>query len=293
MTVTSVLAADAGSALSWQPHPDVWVLVAVLVGGYIAAVRRHGRELTHRRRAVTTSHVVCFALGVATLWLAVDWPIDTLGLELLSVHMVQHLLLSLVAAPLLILGMPGWLLRLLLRPPPIYAAARVLTKPLPALLVFNAWILVYHWPAVLNASVESDPVHLLTHAVWVITGLIMWWPVLSPLPELPHLSYLSRMVYLFAQSIVPTVPASFLTFSSVSLYAAYTGGPELWGLSAMTAVADQQIAGLLMKIGGGLLLWGVILVLFFRWYSEEQTGGPDPLYWRDVRDEVEAAGSET
>lgn len=290
MTALSVFA-HAGSGLSWQPHPDVWLLIALLVGGYLAALRRRRQRLTVATRTVTTSHVVCFALGVAALWLAADWPVDALATRLLSVHMVQHLVLSLVAAPLLILGVPGWLFRWLLRPAPVFAVARLLTRPLPALLVFNTWVVVYHWPGVLDASVQNDLVHLGAHVVWVGAGLLMWWPVLSPLPELPHLSYLSRMVYVFAQSIVPTVPASFLTFSDVSLYASYTGGPEALRLSALSAVADQQIAGLLMKIGGGVILWGVILALFLRWFAEEETGGPDPLYWRDVRDEVEATTS--
>lgn len=291
MTVLSVLA-HTGSGLSWQPHPDVWLLVAVLVVGYLAALRGRRRGSPSERRTVTTSHVVCFGLGVAAMWLAVDWPVDTVATQLLSVHMVQHLVLSLVAAPLFILGLPGWLLRRLLRPTPVFAVARVLTRPMPALLIFNTWMVVYHWPAVLDASVQNDLVHLLAHVVWVVAGLIMWWPVLSPLPELPHLSYLGRMVYVFAQSIVPTVPASFLTFSQVSLYASYTGGPEALQLSALSAVADQQMAGLLMKIGGGVILWGVILALFLRWFTEEETGGPDPLYWRDVRDEVEPTTSE-
>lgn len=285
MTVSGVVA-HAESGLGWQPHPDVWLLVALLVGGYLAALRWR-RRLAPETRTVVPSHLVCFALGVGALWLVVDWPVDALAGRLLSVHMVQHLVLSLVAAPLLLLGLPGWLLRRLLRPRPVIAVARVLTRPLPALLVFNTWMVVYHWPAVLDASVDNDLVHLVAHVVWVVAGLIMWWPVLSPLPELPHLSYLSRTVYLFAQSIVPTVPASFLTFSGASLYTSYTGGPRLWGLSALTAVADQQMAGLLMKIGGGVILWSVIVVLFFRWFSEEETGGPDPLYWRDVRENVE------
>lgn len=291
MTALSVFA-HTGSGLSWQPHPDVWLLIAALVGGYLVALRGRRRGSASEGRAVATSHLVCFGLGIAALWLAVDWPVEALATRLLSVHMVQHLILSLVAAPLLILGCPGWLFRRLLRPTPVFAVARVLTRPMPALLIFNTWIVVYHLPPVLDASVQHDLVHLAAHTVWVAAGLIMWWPVLSPLPELPHLSYLSRMVYVFAQSIVPTVPASFLTFSGASLYASYTGGPELWRLSALSAVADQQIAGLLMKIGGGVILWGVILALFLRWFTEEETGGPDPLYWRDVRDQVTATTSE-
>lgn len=93
------------------------------------------------------------------------------------------------------------------------------------------------------------------------------------------------MLYLFLQSIVPTVPASFLTFGSRPLYPIYETFPRLWGLSALT---DMRIAGLTMKILGGLILWSVIAVLFFRWYQEEQTEGWDALRWRDVERDARA-----
>ena len=95
----------------------------------------------------------------------------------------------------------------------------------------------------------------------------MWWPVLSPLPELPALSRPGQLIYLFFQSLAPTIPASFLTFGSTPLYRFYEGVPHLWGLST---VDDQRLAGLIMKIAAGLLLWGIIAVVFFRWASEEE-----------------------
>jgi putative membrane protein len=119
--------------------------------------------------------------------------------------------------------------------------------------------------------------------VWVVAALVMWWPVLSPLPEFPHVSYPARMLYLFGQSIVPTVPASFLTFSTVLLYSAYRTATTPYGLDP---IIDQQLAGLVMKIGGGFLLWIVIATLFFRWSSEERSGAPDVLYWRDIEPEL-------
>lgn len=286
MSVVGVIA-HAGSELGWQPYPDVWLLVVVLVGGYVAALRTWGRDLAPGTRRASVSHLVCFALAVVALWAVADWPVHALAERLLSVHMVQHVVLSLVVAPLLILGTPGWLLRrLLVHPRPVFAVAKVATRPLPALLVFNGWVAAYHVPLVLDASIRSDAVHFAAHVVWLVAGLLMWWPVLSPLPELPHMSYLLRLGYLFAQSVVPTVPASFLTFSEGPLYATYANAPTLWGVSA---VSDQQVAGLLMKVGGGLLIWGVILVLFFWWFAEEETRGPDRLYWRDVHDAVDPA----
>lgn len=272
--------------LRWQPHPDAWLLGILLLGGYFYAMAAWGPSLAPGRAPASRRHKQAFVAGVATLWLASDYPIHGLSEELFSVHMLQHTIYSLISAPLLILGVPGWLWRKLLSPRPVQAVWRVATKPLIALAIFNGWIVIYHSPMMVNTSVHSEVLHFLMHIAWVVTALVMWWPVLSPLPEFPHLSQAGRMLFLFAQSIVPTVPASFLTFSHAPVYGAYDTATRAFGLGV---IDDQQIAGLLMKIGGGFLIWGVIAVLFFRWATQERTGGPDPLYWRDLEAGLEPA----
>ncbi|HWH31095.1 MAG TPA: cytochrome c oxidase assembly protein [Egibacteraceae bacterium] len=273
--------------LRWQPHPDAWLLGILLLGGYFYALAAWGPRLAPGRTPASRRHKQAFVAGVLTLWIASDYPIHGLSEHLFSAHMLQHTIYSLVSAPLLILGVPGWLWRRLLSPAPVRAVWRTATRPLVALAIFNGWIAVYHAPFMVNASVHSEIAHFAMHIAWVLASLVMWWPVLSPLPELPHLSPTGRMLFLFAQSIVPTVPASFLTFSHAPIYAAYDTATRAFGLSA---IDDQQIAGLLMKIGGGFLIWGVITVLFFRWATQERTGGPDPLYWRDLEAGLEPAG---
>ena len=265
--------------LQWQPHPDVWLFIVVLLGGYTYALSAWGPRYAAGRPAATRRQRLCFYAGVASVWLAADWPIGTLADALFSAHMAQHLIFSLVSAPLLLLGVPGWLMRRVLRPPAVGTIWRIMTRPIVALAVFNGWVVVYHWPPMVNLSVTNDIFHLLVHVVWIAASLIMWWPVLSPLPELPHLSTPGRMLYLFGQSIVPTVPASFLTFGSGLLYATYTRAPLDLGIAPIT---DQQVAGLLMKVGGGFFIWGVITVMFFRWSSADERGEGDRLYWRDL-----------
>ena len=276
--------------LGWQPHPEAWLLVVVLLGGYTYALSALGPRYAPGRAPASTRQRLCFYAGVAAMWLATDWPVKPLAEALFSAHMGQHLLFSLVSAPLLLLGLPGWLLRWLLRPRLVNRAWSGLTKPIVALVVFNGWIAFYHWPPIVNLSITNDGFHLLAHAGWMATSLIMWWPVLSPLPELPHLSTPGRMVYLFGQSIVPTVPASFLTFGHSLLYSTYSQAPALLGIDPIT---DQQVAGLLMKVGGGFFIWGVITVMFFRWSAAQERGDPDPIYWRDLDPELEhiTAGS--
>jgi putative membrane protein len=267
----------------WHLHPDVWVLFAAIEAGYLAAVRRHrqergGDDPEWRRRATF------FSFGVLVLWVGADWPIHDLAERYLySAHMVQHLLFTLVAPPLLLAGMPPWLLRLLLRPRPVQRAFGFFTRPLVAFIVFNGVLLFTHWPAVVDASVRSEGLHFGLHVVLVLSALAMWWPVMSPMPEMPPLSPPGQMLYLFLQSLAPTIPASFLTLGSSLLYPVYGTFPRIWGISAHS---DQLVAGLIMKLAGGAILWGFITVIFFRWHDREQQTGWDPLQLRQVEREV-------
>jgi len=235
---------------------------------------------------------VCFALGVLAVWVAADWPIHDIAERFnYSMHMVQHLTFSMVAAPLLLLGTPAWMLRVILRPPShVFRVVRFLSRFLPALLVFNLVLVFTHWPAVVDASLRNGFVHFLVHALIFLSSLIIWLPVLSPLPEIPRLSPLPRMLFLFAQSIVPTIPASFLTFGSSPLYRFYEHVPHLWGLSTLD---DQRIAGLIMKIGAGLLLWLLIAVIFFRWAGEEDRRIAARRQWQDLDRELSRMGTTT
>ncbi len=275
------------SFADWHPHPDVWLLIGGLAGGYLFAVKKLApRRAPKDEPAVTGTQAGAFLLGLITLWIASDWPVHELAEDyLFSVHMTQHLLFSLVAPPLLLLGLPRWLLRSLLSPPAVYKAVRFATRPLVALVLFNGVIVVTHWPALVNLSLRVQLVHLVLHAVLLFSALAMWWPVISPLPELASLSEPGKMFYLFLQSIVPTVPAAFLTFSEQSLYSFYEQAPRLWGMSALT---DQMVAGLIMKIVGGFLLWAVIAVVFFKWYAREERQQAGVVSWDEFERELEA-----
>lgn len=266
---------------SWHPHPEVWLLVGALLAGYHWAVRRIGpRHVEPIEFPATRRQQAWFTLGCLTILVAADWPMhDVAERYLYSAHMIQHMLLTFAAVPLLMMGTPAWLWRLLLRPRGFLRVARALTRPLIALVIFNVVLVFTHWPVIVTASVRSELVHFSLHTLLVGSALVMWTPVLSPLLELPRLSHPGRMLFLFLQSLVPTVPASFLTFGERPLYQVYEAFPRLWGISAHT---DQLVAGLIMKIVGGAILWGVIAVLFFRWFDLERREGVDVLEWRDV-----------
>ena len=269
---------------AWHVHPDVWLVFASIEAAYLIALRRRRREAGEG--GASRKKVVLFTTGVVVLLLGAGWPMHDLAEGYLySMHMVQHMLFTLVAPPFIIAGMPQWMLRALLSPKPLFAAVRFLTRPVVALIVFNGVLLFTHWPAVVQASVRSEPLHLALHVLIVASAFVMWWPVMSPLPELPALPAPGQMLYLFFQSLAPTIPASFLTFGHSPLYPVYATFPRIWGIGVMT---DQLLAGLIMKLVGGLILWGVIAVVFFRWFAQEDREGWDVLQWRKFEREVRA-----
>jgi putative membrane protein len=114
----------------------------------------------------------------------------------------------------------------------------------------------------------------------------MWWPVVSPLDELPRLSPPLQMGYLFLQSLLPSVMASFITFSDRAVYPVYQHAPRLLGI---TPIEDQQMAGGLMKVLGSIILWSIMSYVFFQWYNREQAETEAPS-WREVEQELEELG---
>ena len=256
---------------AWTPHPEVWLLMAAIAAGYAVALKRLGPRLAPKGTPVVTKfQLATFSTGLLGLWLASDWPIHDLGEKyLFSVHMVQHTVYSIIAAPLLLMGTPAWLARWILSPRWLLKTVRYLARLIPATIIFNVVVVVTHTPAVVDASLHHALLHFLVHTLIVLSSLLVWMPLLSPLPEVPRLQPLVRMLYLFLQSIVPTVPASFLTFGDTPLYKYYETVPRLWGISALD---DMRFAGLIMKILWGFSLWIVITIIFFRWYNAEESG---------------------
>ena len=273
-------------SLPWHPHPEVWFLGGGLIVAYVAAIAILGpRRVPSGRPVVTTGNKACFVAGVLLLWGAEEWPLHELAEKyLFSAHMVQHLLIAYAVPPLLLLGIPAWMFRILLGTGLRRSVYRLVSNPVIAFVLFNGAIATMHWEPVVAAQASSAGFHLFFHAALISVGMLMWSLVVDPVPELKRLTEPMKMLYLFLQSIIPTVPASFLTFTQTPLYPVYADAPRIWGIDPVT---DQMVAGLLMKIGGGLLLWSVIAVLFFKWYVKEETRQDESLSWDDFERELE------
>jgi putative membrane protein len=289
-----LLDVPAGSIPGWHLHADAIIPLILIEGIYLFALARlHDKD--PQARPVSENRVLLFTLGILVIYLAVGTPLDDVADHyLLSAHMLQHLVLSMIAPPLLLLGLPAWLLRPLLLRRAIFPIAYVLTRPLVAFALFNLTLVFVHLPGAMELELAHEQtVHLAAHAMLISTGMLMWWPVLGSLPELPSLSFGLQLIYLFVQSFVPTVLSAFIIFTGVTIYPVYAALPRFWGLSALD---DQRIGGLIMKLGGGAILWIVGTIIFFVWFEKEQreepTVPPPPpaLAWPDVEDELVRMG---
>ena len=249
----------------WRPYPGVWLVVAALAFLYFRS-RRNALRIDPTINW-GTGRIATFLLGLLLVWASLDWPIGTLGGGYLaSMHSVQWLLLSQVAPPFLLLGVPPAAWHILARSPSWRAVLHRAAGGIFGLLVFNGVLLVTHVPAVTDALMASQLGSFTIDAAWFLSGLALWWPVVSP-PGLARLNEPTRIGYLFAATIVPTVPAAFLTFAEQPAYQLYELAPRV---GAIQAHSDQQMAGLLMKAIADPIMWVSMAVIFFRWSASER-----------------------
>ncbi len=246
----------------YQLHLEVWLLIAFLFGSYIYVVRVLGpRAVTAGEPIVTRRQLVCFIAGILIMFLSTDWPMHDIAEEYLySVHMFQHMSLTYFMPPLVVLATPEWFVRVLVGNGRAYRSLQFFTFPVRAGLLFNLGVVVSHIPGVVNASVSNGPLHYFVHVLLVLTSILMWMPVCGPLKEF-QMAPMPKMIYLFLNSVVATIPAGWLTFAEGVVYKHYNIATRVWGVSVST---DQQIAGAIMKLGGSIFLWTIIVVMFFK-----------------------------
>jgi cytochrome c oxidase assembly factor CtaG len=259
---------------SWPFDP--WVLFGLLL---TAAIYWRGWQTLHHRDAQrwTIGQLAAFMAGLSSLFLALASPIEPFAALLLQVHMLQHLLLMMIAPPLLWLGAPLFpLLRGL--PQPIRTfwvgpflrwrtlrhLAQALTHPVPALVIFTAAAWFWHLPKAYEIALSSSGWHYLQHACFFGAALLFWYPVIRPYPSRPRWSRWLLIPYLILADLQNTLLCALLTFSDRPFYAYYANGPRLGNLSPLE---DQAAAGVLMWVPGSLafllpLFWIGVRLLY-------------------------------
>lgn len=246
----------------WVAYPGIWVATLLPLVAYLRAVRRHPGPVDKVKMGQ-------FVAGVVVFWLATDWPLGALSAGYLaSAHMVQFLLYTLVSAPLLMLGTPEWMARSVVRRLHVErAAVRMGSALVASAVTYNVILLSTHAPSTVELLRNNQFGSFAMDALWMFAGLVLWLPILSPLPEGRARTSWGKMAYLFVTtSVVAVIPASFLTFTSIPIYRIYELAPRI---GALTALEDQQLAGIIMKIATVPIIWSTIAVIWRRWTAEE------------------------
>ncbi len=246
---------------------------------------------------------LCFAGAVVTLIVALVSPLDALGDSLFTAHMIQHLLLMLVAAPLLVLSeyplalvraLPRtWaqhLVRGLNRSSALRRAWDVLNIPAVAWMIFTIEMWAWHASSPYQAALRSETLHSLEHIGFVLSGMLFWW-VLFRHTTAKHTQYGMAILYLFAASVQSGILGALMMFTSVPWYAFYASRAGAWGL---TALQDQQLAGLIMWIPGGAV-FNVLTIGYFAawWRAMDERSKRQHLNTKDTKGSKEVdAGAE-
>jgi putative membrane protein len=278
----------------WSWEPSILIGLALWTMGYILLVgpirKRKGwlPELSWKRQAL-------FHLGTLLAFVALVTPLDHLSdVYLLSAHMIQHVLLLMVAPPLWLVGMPqGWF--------DDYISARfrkifsLVTNPVVAFLIYNFVFWAWHVPTLYDAALYNETTHIFEHLMFLGVAFIGWWPVLGFLPKAaPRASYPVQMLYLFATMVSSTLLGAIISLATTPIYPFYLNAPpvngiiplppfvngaRLWGLSIMD---DQQIAGLIMWVPVNTMYFVEFMAVLFLWFRKEdkkdrqQTNANDP-----------------
>jgi putative membrane protein len=243
--------------MAWPFDPSVYAGLLALFFGHAWLAR--DRDLP---RVAS----LAFGLGLLCIWLALETPIDTLSDEYLdSVHMLQHVLLGVVAPPLLLLGLNREMAGVLVRLPGV----RAVTEPVPAQVLSGLVMIVWHLPPLYDATLRSEPLHIAEHVCFIAGGVLFWWPVVGATAAHCRwrLGPMGQLLYLFIGTFPQDAVALALQFSRTPFYEFYTHAPRI--VPGFDPVTDQTTAGgILMLFGKSSYFVGAVVV-FLRWFNAD------------------------
>jgi putative membrane protein len=272
---------------AWTLDPAVIGGLALAGGLYARGWRVLDRRVPDRRmpggrpqRPVRARQAASFAAGIAALAVALVSPLDALAGTLLSAHMVQHLILMVVAPPLIVYGRPGLVLRLGLprtvrqgmsrRTQGVRPLARWVTAPLVVFVLYTAALWGWHVPAAYDAAIADPTLHAAEHLCFLGVSLLLWRLVIDPSPR-RRLAYPLGMVLTFGILLESAALGALIALSPTVLYPAYRATTALWGLGPLT---DQQLAGAIMWVPPGAVYLVTIVALGARWFQQMEQRMP-------------------
>jgi cytochrome c oxidase assembly factor CtaG len=238
---------------SWTPPIP---LTLILIASAIFYLRGWRRLRSSATNVIPGWRAASFLVGMFLVWLAIGSPLAVLDEKLLTAHMMQHLLLMMIAPPLIWMGaplmpmlhgLPENFVRSVLGPffrwPIVQSLGRVISQPMVCWLAAATVLVGWHVPQVFNLALQSEGLHIIEHSSFLAAGFLFWWPVVQPWPSLPAWPRWSILLYLFGATLPCDILSAYLTFCERVVYPAYAGAPRLFGLSVLQ---DQECAGALM-----------------------------------------------
>jgi putative membrane protein len=249
-----------GGLPGFSPHADVLLVLLASGVGYWWATTRIA-PASRRQRG-------WFTAGLLLVFVASTWPVhDVAEDRLYVVHMVQHVVFTFIAPPLLLLGVPARLTSWIVHRRAVGAVVRACTRPLVALLGFNLLVGLSHLRPVVDRATTSAPLHFGLHLVLFSSALCLWCPLVNRAPELPRMRPSGKMLYLMANALLPVPIVTALALASGPIYVHYAVAPRLWGISPLD---DQQLAAGAMWMLESFWTIGALVVVFFDWWANEQ-----------------------
>jgi putative membrane protein len=251
---------------SWSFDPPVLLGVFALVALYAAGWRRARRP--GERHAPSIWRLILFGGGVLTILVALVSPLDSLGDQLMVMHMVQHMLLLDIAPILVILGLTKVLLRpVTRRVQTVERRAGFLAHPAFAVILYATLLWLWHVPALYDKAQGNALIHAFEHLCFFAAGGLYWWHVLSPIRSRMRLAGLGPVAYMTAGKLLVGILGIVLAFAPHVIYPFYAHQPHYWGL---TPLEDQMMAGLVMALEQSIVMGIALVVLFVQMLNESE-----------------------
>lgn len=281
----------------WSPF---FLLLTLFVGTLYLYVVGPMRDKFENAEPVSLKRKLFFFSGLLLLYLALAGPLNLLAHLIFTYHMLSMAIAFLAAPPLILLGLPAWLLRPIFKVPFIKKASKYLLFPILTLLLFNGLFSIYHVPVIMDTVMTNYVLHFFAYLILLVAAFMMWWPVIEPIPEMSSLTHLKKMGYIFANGVLLTPACGMIIFAQEPLFQMYND-PNVWAqalgycvpgdpatllqlfqgpetFSLLPPKDDQQLGGIIMKLMQEVMYGSILTYIFIQWYqSENKEEEDDPI----------------
>lgn len=278
----------------WSP---VFILCTLAVAALYLYVTGPMRHRFHNSEPVKIEKKALFLFALFMFYIAKGSPLFLLGHMMFSAHMLSMAIAYLIVPPLVLMSLPEWLIRSLFQLKWLKKISSKVLQPLITLFCFNILFSFYHIPVIHDFVMTNYTIHTLYYIALLIAAFMMWWTIITPLPEMRRLSELQRMAFIFANGVLITPACALIIFAGAPLYAVYNdpdvwiqamgyclpanttinlsdfGGPEYFSL--FSSRDDQQLGGVIMKLLQEIMYGGILAYVFSQWYRRENKEGED------------------